>query len=134
MTKLINKIKDIVTKTDPNQILSINCDFSDMDCSTKYNYHQLVNYWKFLENSKTKDNNEVYLQYKKIKDFSTENINKNIGIFSLFYFKGSSNFLSVGKYQSDMFYLDLKCQEYQKILSNAIDFDNELYVLTYWIL
>ena len=57
MTKLINRIKDIVAKKEPNQILSIECDFSDMDEQPKYSYHQLVNYWKFLESSKTKDNN-----------------------------------------------------------------------------
>ena len=59
---------------------------------------------------------------------------KKIGIISLFYFKDNARFLAVGKNNNDMFHLDLKCPEYQKVLTNAISSKNELYILTYWIM
>ena len=41
--------------------------------------------------------------------------------------------LAVGKFNNEMFHLDIKCPEYQKILSEALTLENELFVLSYWI-
>lgn len=128
MTKLIDRIKLIVSKNDPNLINLLTIDNNKV---LKNNYQELMNFWK---NAKENEDSEVYKEYLKIKNINKENFNSNIGIFSLFYFKGCDNFLSVGNYENDIFYMEIKCKQYENVLSNAMDNENELFVLTYWIL
>lgn len=129
MDNIIDKIKMIIKNKEPNKIISIECDFSDMSGCNDYNYYNLVNYWKYIENNKI-ENNSLFKEYSNIKDFKNKT---NFGIFSLFYFKNSKNCLAVGKFNDEMFHLDIKCPEYQKVLSEALTSENELFVLSYWI-
>ena len=129
MDNIITKIKNIIKNNEPNKIDSIECDFSDMSGCSDYNYYTLVNYWKHIETN-NKENDDLFKEYSSIKNFKNKN---NFGIFSLFYFKNSKNCLAVGKFNDEMFHLDIKCPEYQKILSEALKLDNELFILSYWI-
>lgn len=129
MNNIIIKIKNIIKNNEPNKIDSIECDFSDMSGCTDYNYYTLVNYWKYIDVNKI-ENNNLFKEYNSIKNFENK---KDFGLFSLFYFKNSKNCLAVGKYNNEMFHLDIKCPEYQKILSEALTLENELFILTYWI-
>ena len=130
MTKLIERIKLIVSKNEPNSINLLEVEKINVE---ENNYRELMNYWQSVE-KKEKEADKVYEEYKKIKDFYQDNNNYNIGMFSLFYFKDSGNFLSVGNYENELFYMEVKCKEYENVLSNAMDNNNELFVLTYWIL
>ena len=134
MTKLIDRIKLIVSKNDPNSINLLQVDNNKV---TENSYKALIDYWESV-NKNEKEPDNVYNEYKKIIDFSnkTESENKcsNVGLFSLFYFKGAINFLSIGSFENEIFYMELKCKEYEKVLSNAMEHNNELFVLTYWIL
>ena len=134
---LLEKIKHIIKTREPNNISIevINSEFNntlnkDINNDTNiYTYSNLIKYWK-AKDVEEKNMETLYKLYKNIKNFS----NENCGIFSLFYFKDNKNFLTIGKDDNELFYLDIKCKEYQKILSNALDKNNELFVLTYWIL
>lgn len=125
---LIDKIKKIISEREPNKIQSIFCNFDFLEeDNVDYNYNNLIRYWK----EKKDEDDELVKEYSSIKDMKQD---KKIGIISLFYFKDNVRFLAVGKNNNDMFHLDLKCPEYQKVLTNAISSKNELYILTYWIM
>tara|TARA_B100000524_G_scaffold338870_1_gene230700 strand:- start:1466 stop:1846 length:381 start_codon:yes stop_codon:yes gene_type:complete len=126
MSKLIEIVKNIILTKEPNKITSYYVDFKNYD--NNYNYINLLKYWK--EESKKNNSNEILKEYENINKFD----NKNIGIFSIFYFKNQNNFLAFGKYYDELFYLDVKCLQYSKIFDEVIEQDNELYVLSYWIL
>ena len=130
MDNIINKIKIIIKNNEPNKINSIICNFSDMSGCNDYNYYSLINYLKYVEINKL-ENNDLFKEYSNIKDFENK---KNFGIFSLFYFKDSKNCLVIGKYNNEMFHLDIKCLEYQKVLSEVLTLKNEIFILSYWIL
>ena len=124
---LIEKIKRIISNKEPNKIKSIECNFDLLGIKdVEYNYNNLIEYWK----KQTDEKDELKIEYSNIKEMKQEN---NIGIISLFYFKDSKKFLAVGKNKNDMFHLDLKCPEYQKVLNIAISSKEELYILSYWI-
>ena len=111
---LIDKIKKIISEREPNKIKSIFCNFDFLEeDNVDYNYNNLIRYWK----EKKDEDDELVKEYSNIKDM-----------------KDNARFLAVGKNNNDMFHLDLKCPEYQKVLTNAISSENELYILTYWIL
>ena len=42
MDNIIDKIKMIIKNKEPNKIISIECDFSDMSGCNDYNYYNLV--------------------------------------------------------------------------------------------
>jgi len=124
----IDKIKRILSKEDPNQIKSISCNFDILNKENQdFTYTNLINYWK----TQTDKEDELYQEYNNINNFESD---KGIGVVSLFYFKDNKKFLAIGKQGKDLFHFDLKCPQYQKVLSNAITSDNEIFVLTYWIL
>ena len=118
---LIEKIKKIILEKDPNSIKSINCDFEG-----EFNYENLVKYWKTC-----KVEDELCKEFLNIKNFKSSH---NIGVFSLFYFKDNTQFLALGKSEDSLLYFDIKCPQYQKVLSNAMSNDRELFVLSYWII
>lgn len=126
MSKLIELVKNIILNNEPNKIISYYVDFKDYN--NNYNYINLLKYWK--EESNKNISKSILKEYECIINFDS----KNIGIFSIFYFKNQNNFLAFGKYNDELFYLDLKCPQYSKIFDEAIEQDNELYVLSYWIL
>ena len=131
---LISQVKKIISSKDPNQIKSISCNFDILDENDReFNYHNLIKYWK----KETKEEDEVVKEYINIKMMNSNkdiSLKATVGIFSLFYFKNRNNFLAVGKHQEDMFHFRVKCEQYQKVLSNAINYENELFVLTYWLI
>lgn len=123
---ILNQIKDIVKTREPNKINSLLCNFT----TNKYDYSNLMNYWKMIEKNDKDSKDELYLEYKNIKNFN----NGNIGICSLFYFKKNNNFLALAKKDNGIYYMNLKCDKYQDVLSNAINNINELFILSYWII
>ena len=74
-----------------------------------------LKYWKYIENNKI-ENNSLSKEYSNIKDF-----------------KNSKNCLVVGKFNDEIFHLDIRCLEYQKVLSGVLTLENKLFVLSYWI-
>lgn len=121
---LIDKIKKIVETKEPNKIKSIIAELP-----TETNYNNLLKFWKETEKNNPSSKNEIYLEYKNLIDFK----NKNLGIFSLFYIKNCKNFLTVAKKDDGIYYFDIKCNQYQNVLSNAMTSQDEVFVLTYWI-
>ena len=134
MNNLVNIIKNIMAKREPNKIESIECNFEDLSEEYQYNYVDLIKYWKHIEKKDKNSKDEIYQEYKKIKDFGFNEQKSNVGIFSLFYFKDNERFLSLGKFKDEFFHLDIKCPEYQKVLSDVIEKENEVFILTYWII
>ena len=131
---LISRIKKIISEQDPNQIKSISCNFDILDeKDQEYTYQNLIKYWKIKEDENDELSNEYY-NIKKLNSNKEISLKTNIGVVSLFYFKDKNRFLAVGKHDNDLFHFSIKCQEYQKVLSNAINNKNELFVLTYWII
>lgn len=131
---LISRIKKIISEQDPNQIKSISCNFDILDeKDQEYTYQNLIKYWKTKEDENDELSNEYY-NIKKLNSNKDISLKTDIGVVSLFYFKDKKRFLAVGKHDNDLFHFSIKCPEYQKVLSSAISDQNELFVLTYWIM
>ena len=122
---VVLKIKEIIEKRDPNNIRLIDCNFGDKE----YNYNNLIEYLQNIEKVDRDSDNELFVYYKTIRDFK----NEAVGIFSLFYFKNFNNFLAVGKKDNKLFLFNVRCSQYQDILSRGIKNNNQIYILTYWI-
>ena len=131
---LISRIKKIISEQDPNQIKSISCNFDILDeKDQEYTYQNLIKYWKTKEDENDELSNEYY-NIKKLNSNKDISLKTDIGVVSLFYFKDKKRFLAVGKHDNNLFHFSIKCPEYQKVLSSAISDQNELFVLTYWIM
>jgi len=121
--KLIEYVGNIIKTRDPNSINEIEIDNLEIE-SDKIEYSDIVKHWK-LEND-----DQITKEYKKIKDSNTPNL---IGLFTMFYLKEKDNFLTVGKYQGDMYHLDIKCKEYSSILNQVMYSNKSIFTLSYWI-
>lgn len=122
---LLSKIKKIIEEKEPNKIKMIFCNFGD----NEYNYNNLINYINTMDLKDKDSDDELFDEYKKIRDFD----NNSVGIFSLFYFKGLTNFLAIVKSNKQLYFFNIKCSQYQNVLNRALTSKNQIYVLTYWI-
>lgn len=121
--KLIEYVYNIIKTRDPNSIKEIDVNYIETETG-KLDYSDIVHYWK---NNK---DDEITKEYNNIKISNIPNI---MGIFTMFYLKGKDNFLTVGKFNGDLFHLDVKCKEYSEILNQVMDSDKSLFLLSYWI-
>jgi hypothetical protein len=122
--KLITYIEKIIKARDPNSIKAYVLKDIKIEKNT-IEYSDIVRHWK------EENDDDITKEYDIIKNHELPNI---IGLFTMFYLKGKKNFLTVGKYNNDLFHLDIKCQEYSNILNMSMDSDNSVFILSYWIL
>ena len=124
--KLIEYVRNIINTRDPNSIKELDIK-GELEIESKkiIEYSDIVKHWK-LENDDL-----ITKEYNKIKNSETPNI---IGLFSMFYLKNKDNFLTVGKYQGNMFHLDITCKEYSTVLKKAMLSEYTVFILTYLII
>ena len=119
---LMKYVEKIIKSRDPNKILEL--DISGLNYENNIEYSDLVSHWKL---------NKDDLITKEYKIINEPESPKMMGLFSMFYLKDKNNFLTVGKYNGELFHLDIKCDQYQRVLNKAMESNNTVFILSYWM-